>query len=273
MSLITSRQNQKIKLARSLRTRKGRDSSRMFLVEGIHLVGSAVEASQAGIKIEAIFYAPDLLHSDFATQLIQSQESKGIPCFPTASDVFHTLAAKENPQGIIAVVHQPKMIISQLTASNFPWGVAAVAPQDPGNVGTLLRTIDAVGASGLILLGDSTDPFHPSAVRASMGAIFWYPVVKANFTEFTLWVEANRYNLYGSSAHGSTPVSQVESYYKPLILLLGSERLGLTPEHTASCKQVVSLPMHGHCSSLNFAVAASVLLYSMLEHLALPKLT
>jgi len=273
MSLITSRQNQKIKLARSLRTHKGRDSSGMFLVEGIHLVGAAVEASRVGIKIEAIFYAPDFLHSDFATQLIHSQEGKGVPCFPTASDVFQTLAAKENPQGIIAVVHQPKISISQLTVSNFAWGVAAVAPQDPGNVGTLLRTIDAVSASGLILLGESTDPFHPSAVRASMGAIYWYPVVKASFAEFIYWVNANDYNLYGSSAHGATPASQVESYHKPLILLLGSERNGLTPEQTALCKQVINLPMHGHGSSLNFAVAASVLLYSMLDRLDPPQST
>ena len=273
MSLITSRQNQKIKLARSLRTRKGRDSSGMFLVEGIHLVGAAVEAHQSGINIEGIFYAPDFLHSDFATQLIHSQESKGVPCYATASDIFQTLAAKENPQGIIAVIRKPKISISQLMVSNFPWGVAAVAPQDPGNVGTLLRTIDAVGASGLILLGESTDPFHPSAVRASMGAIFWYPVVKASLAEFTHWVEENGYNVYGSSAHGSTHASQVESYQKPLILLLGSERNGLTPEQTAFCKQVISLPMHGHGSSLNFAVAASVLLYSILEHLTLPKST
>lgn len=273
MSLITSRQNQKIKFVRSLKTRKGRDSSGMFLVEGIHLVGAAVEARQAGIKIEGIFYAPDLLHSDFATQLLQSQESRGVPCTPTTSDVFQTLAAKENPQGIIAVVHQPKTSISQLTVNNFSWGVAAAAPQDPGNIGTLLRTIDAVGASGLILLGESTDPFHPSSVRASMGTIFWYPVVKASFAEFKYWVDANGCDLYGSSAHGASLASQVESYQRPLILLLGSERFGLTPEQTALCKEVISLPMYGHGSSLNFAVAASVLLYSMLEHLIPPKST
>ncbi len=267
MSLITSRQNQKIKLARALKTRKGRDSSGMFLVEGIHLVGAAAESCQTGIHLEEIYYAPDLLHSDYATQLIQKQGKKGMPCYPTSSDVFQTIATKENPQGIIAIAHQPKTSISQLLLPNFSWGVAATAPQDPGNVGTLLRTIDAVGANGLILLGDSTDPYHPSSVRASMGAIFWKPVVKASMADFTNWIQVNGYNLYGSSAHGTTPVSQVKSFNKPLILLLGSERFGLTDDQTALCKQVISLPMHGQGSSLNIAVAASVLLYVMLDHL------
>ncbi len=98
-------------------------------------------------------------------------------------DTFTGLAGKDNPQGIIAVVHQPHFALDKLSPKNFPWGVALVAPQDPGNIGTILRTIDAVGASGLLLLDDptnnqySTDPFHPSSVRASMGAIFWYPLI------------------------------------------------------------------------------------------------
>jgi RNA methyltransferase, TrmH family len=260
MDLISSRNNPKIKQVRALRQRKARQESKLFLVEGIRHVGEAI---QAGAAVQAICYAPELLKSEFAQELIQAQERAGVECYAVSAEVFDSLADKENPQGILAVVHQPECRLEDLAPHNFPWGVTLVAPQDPGNLGTILRTIDAVGASGLLLLESSVEPYHPGAVRASMGALFWYPVVMASFAAFEAWARRHAYHVFGTSAHASTDYRAVRAYPKPRILLLGSEREGLTPQQTAACEQLVCLPMVGRTTSLNLAVAAGVMLYAM----------
>jgi RNA methyltransferase, TrmH family len=273
--LITSRSNPKIKEVRALRSRKHRDATGSFLVEGIRHVGEAVAASTASETpgrlsarpvIEALFYAPEQLESPFALDLIHQQSGLGTPCYPTTADVFDSIAARENPQGILAVVRQHQPRLEDLRPAEFNWVVALVAPQDPGNVGAILRTIDAVGASGLLLLDSSVDPYHNSAVRASMGALFWYPVVTASFADFTHWAERNFYHVYGASARGRQDYRRVSAYPKPLVLLMGSEREGLSAEQSVVCQELVRLPMRGRVSSLNLAVATGVILYAILEN-------
>ncbi|MBF8284673.1 MAG: tRNA/rRNA methyltransferase (SpoU), partial [Anaerolineales bacterium] len=171
MPILTSPGNPKIKQVRALRQRKQRDTTGLFVVEGIHPVGEAVAAG-----LEYICYAPDLLASVFARELIEQQSARGVPCYATSAEVFTSIAEKENPQGLLAVVRQQRRTLAELRPENFGWGVALVAPQDPGNVGTILRTVGAAGASGLLLLDGGADPYHPNAVRASMGALFWLPV-------------------------------------------------------------------------------------------------
>lgn len=254
---LTSRQNPKIKLARALHSRKGREESGLFLVEGIWHVGEAVEAAY---PLEFILCAPELLRSAFGEQTLVRAAGNGIPIYETAPEIFQSLAAKQAPQGMIAVARQRSVPLVALTAQTHPWLVALVAPQDPGNVGAILRSIDAVGASGLILLDGGVDPWHPTAVRASMGALFWAPVAQAGWEAFVGW--ARQYRLYGSSARGVVDYREAE-YAQPCILLLGSEREGLSAEQAGACQMVVRLPMGGHVSSLNLAVAAGVLLFEM----------
>lgn len=262
MEIISSRSNPKIKSARALRGRKQRDTRKSFLVEGIHQVGQAVEA---GAAIEAIFYAPELLKSEFALDIVDKSSAGGVSCYATTGEVFESLAGKENPQGILAIVHQQQAILRDLNPEIFSWGVACVAPQDPGNVGTILRTINAVGASGLILLDGGVDHYHPTAVRASMGAVFRHPVVQASFAEFSDWVERYDYKVFGTSAHGNEDYRLINNYIPPVILLLGDERQGLTPDQAGICHAILRLPMHGEVTSLNLAVTAGVILYEMLE--------
>ena len=258
---LTNPRNPHIKQVRALRQqRKVRDETGLFVVEGIRHVGEAVEAKA---QVEYICYAPDLLQSDFAYQLLEKQMALGRRCYALAPDVFRSIAERENPQGILAVVRQPRATLDDLQPGNFPWGVALVAPQDPGNVGTVLRTIDAVGASGLLLLDGGADPVHPNAVRASMGAQFWLPVVSASFAEFAAWAKGHGYHLYGTSAHGNVDYRMVRDYARPCVLLLGSEQKGLSPEQAAVCEEMIRLPMQGRVSSLNLAVAAGILLYQM----------
>lgn len=262
---LSSRNNPKIKQARQLKNRKQRDQLGLFLVEGIRHVGEAVEA---GASIAYLIFAPELLTSLFAHQLIQKMENEGVECLAVAKDVFYGLTDKENPQGILAVVRQAHILLSRLNSTDHPWVVALVEPQDPGNIGTIMRTIDAVGASGLILIGESADVYHSTGVRASMGALFWYPIVQASWNEFSDWVRQNTYHVYGTSTHGSEDFRNITQYRQPLVLLLGSERQGLSPDQASACEFLIRLPMQGKATSLNLAVAAGVMLYEILYKLA-----
>ena len=258
--MISSRANPKIKQARALRQRKERDASGLFLVEGIHHVAEAIEA---GAAVEYLCYAPDLLTSEFARELIARELARGLACLAVSSEVFESIAEKENPIGILAVARKSNLELSNLRPETFNWGVALVSPQDPGNIGSILRSIDGAGASGLILLDGGADPYHPSAVRASMGALFWKPVASAAFAEFAGWAKKYGYRLVGASAQAAVDYREA-NYSRPLILLLGSEQKGLSPEQIAICDQTVRLPMLGRVSSLNLSAAAGVLLYSSL---------
>jgi TrmH family RNA methyltransferase len=263
---ITSRANPKIKLVRSLRQRKQREATGLILVEGIHPIGEALAAAGSGsgrTSIDSLFYADELLSSDYAKKLIREQQNLGTPCYSLSGEVFASIAEKENPQGILAVVRQRECTLAELNAGNFPWGVALLAPQDPGNIGAILRTVDAVGAAGVILLENSADPYHPSAVRASMGSLFWHALVRSSLDEFTEWAGRNQYTVYGTSARGSLDYRQVGDYPLPLILLMGSEREGLSAEATEMCNYLIRLPMQGRVSSLNLAVATGVMLYEI----------
>jgi len=264
MAPITSKSNPKIKEVRALKERKARAESGLFVVEGIRHVAEALEARA---PVEYLIYCPEVLTSPFGRELVDTQRARGLPVHSVTTAVFATLSERENPTGLLAVVRQQRRRLAELDPHNLGWAVAVVAPQDPGNLGTIVRTIDAVGANGLLLLDSGVDPYHPTAVRASLGSLFWIPMAAASFAEFAAWTKQHAYHVYGTSAHGTTGYQQVAAYERPAVLLLGSEREGLTAEQQALCERVVKLPMMGRASSLNLAVAAGVMLYSMLERL------
>jgi TrmH family RNA methyltransferase len=256
--LITSLSNPIVKQARALRKRKARTASNFFLVEGLHHVGLAIEA---GWDMDTFLYAPDLLTGDFATSLLEDVRRIGLVPQPVSAKVMESLAEKDNPQGILAVAKQRTLDFSDLGVIRS--GVALVSPQDPGNVGAILRTIDAVSADALFLLDGGVELYHPTCVRASMGTIFWKPVVQASFEEFVSWAKEDEYCLIGTSAHAQKDYREAAPGDTPWIVVLGSEQKGLSPEQIAACDVTVSLPMRGKVSSLNLAVAAGILLYSL----------
>jgi TrmH family RNA methyltransferase len=254
--LIASPGNPLIKQARALRQKKARNESGLFLVEGIHHVGEVVEA---GWDVESILYSSGVLTSPFAHDLISRFSFNPQP---VTAQVMESLADKENPQGIIALVHQKKSLLKDV--KSFTRAVALVAPQDPGNVGTILRTMDAVGAEVLFLLDGGVELYHPSVIRASMGTLFWKPVIQTSFDEFVEWTRTGNYQLIGTSAKAGADYQTLVPQ-TPWILVLGNEQKGLSSEQSAACDVTVSLPMRGHVSSLNLAVAAGVLLYKFME--------
>ncbi|HUI89866.1 MAG TPA: RNA methyltransferase [Anaerolineales bacterium] len=251
-SPITSPSNPLIKKVRALRQRKARIEAGLFIVEGLHHVGEALEA---GWEIDSILYSPDVLTSGFGRDLISGYESK---LQSVSVQVMKSLADKENPQGIIAVAHQRSTQLAALKSLQV--GVAVVSPQDPGNVGTILRTLDAVGAEVLFLLDGGVDPYHPTSVRASMGTIFWKPIVQTSFAEFINWARDLGCQLIATSAHSQRDYLEL-SPDQPWVLVLGGEQKGLSAEQIQACHLSVSLPMRGRASSLNLAVAAGILLY------------
>ncbi|MGB7873523.1 MAG: RNA methyltransferase [Anaerolineales bacterium] len=256
--LITSLSNPLVKQARALRQRKARAASGLFLVEGLHHVGSALEA---GWEIENLIYAPDLLTGDFAQTLLEDAQRIGLVPQPVSAKAMNSMTEKDNPQGILALVKQRNIRLTDLEP--IQTGVALVSPQDPGNVGSILRTIDAVGADALFLLEGGVDLYHSTCVRASMGTLFWKPVVQASFDEFVEWVQGEKLQLVGTSAHAQMDYHGIGLGEFPWILLLGSEQKGLSDEQIAVCDVTVSMPMRGRVSSLNLSVAAGILLYSL----------
>ena len=250
--LIASPGNPLIKQARALHQKKARNESVLFLVEGIHHVGEVVEA---GWDVESILYASGLLTSPFAHDLISRFSFKPQP---VTAQVMESLADKENPQGIIAIVHQKKSQLKDVKP--ITRAVALVSPQDPGNVGTILRSMDAVGADVLFLLDGGVELYHPTVVRASMGTLFWKPVIQTNFDEFIEWARKENYQLIGTSAKAEVDYQALVPQ-SSWILVLGNEQKGLSKEQSAACDATVSLHMRGRVSSLNLAVAAGVLLY------------
>jgi TrmH family RNA methyltransferase len=181
---------------------------------------------------------------------------------------MESLADKENPQGIIAIVYQKLTKLDDLKDS---WEsarhtkcAAVVSPQDPGNVGTILRTLDAVGADAMFILDGGVELYHPTVVRSSMGTLFWKPVIQSSFDEFVAWAHNEKYHLIGTSAHGDV---EYRTYVpdSPWVLVLGNEQKGLSAEQSKACDVTVSLPMRGRVSSLNLAVAAGVLLYQFAQ--------
>ncbi len=257
--IISSRSNPRLKQIRSLRQRKERERSGLFFVEGIRIVSEAV---QCCAPIELLVFAPDLLRSEFGRELIEEQKRRGVECLEVTPDVFESISLKEGPQGIGAVVRERWERLENIRLSSELCWVALDAAQDPGNIGAILRTSDAVGGAGLILLGNSADAYDPAAVRASMGAIFSQRVVRASFVEFADWKRQHQYTVVGTS--GAAPHDyQAVSYQMPLVLLMGGEREGLSREQQAICDLMVKIPMVGRSDSLNLAVATGVILYEI----------
>ncbi len=259
-TLITSRNNPRVKQARALLKRPERAQTGLALIEGLRLV---TEALQHPSRVQQLIIAPELLKSAHGQALVHEQQQKGLPCLSISAEAFQSFALKDGPQGIAAVVSQCWELLDQLRLSPGDCWVALDAIQDPGNLGTILRTCDATGCRGVILLDHSTDPYDPTALRASMGAIFSQHLVKTNFHDFLEWQRLHNYPVVGTSDAAALHYRKAP-YPSPAILLMGSERQGLAPEQQAVCDLMVSLPMQGSCDSLNVAVAAAVVLYEML---------
>lgn len=257
--MITSFTNPTVKYIRKLELKKFRRESGYFFIEGLRTIGEAV---QTGAPIQSLIVAPDLLVSEFGQSLLHDAATQQIERIEVSTEIFEKLTHKEVAQGIGAIVRQNWHSFNEITVQPDDLWVALDAIADPGNLGTIMRTTDAVGGRGIILIGDSTDPYDPSAVKASMGAIFSLTLVKASWHAFQTWQQNAQMMLVGTSDHASADYQSI-TYQRPLTLLMGSERHGLSREMEATCHEIARIPMEGRSDSLNLAVATAVMLYEI----------
>lgn len=259
--VISSTSNIRIKSIRKLKEKKERQDSGLFYIEGLRIV---IEAFDKGAKIKTLVVNYDLLQNERGLALVEKANEQGIEVLEVSRDVFESIALKQNPQGLAAVAAQQLFKLDEMDTRDFGLWTALDSIADPGNLGTVMRTMDAVGGRGLILIGPTVDPYDPLAIRASMGALFSIKIVKATIEEFAKWKRAMSIPMIGSSDKASALYTEAE-YPRDLILLMGSERQGMQADLEQLCDQIVRIPMVGSSDSLNLSIANAVILYEIFK--------
>lgn len=260
---ITGFSNPTVKALRALRDKKHRKAAGKFLAEGLRLL---TDARECGHLPEVLVMAegrdPHLLLSALEADVIAA----GGEVIETSADILSKITGKDNPQAVCGVFAEFDTSLAALDRSKAKIWLVAQALRDPGNLGTMLRTGDAVGAGGLILIDDCADPFSAEAVRASMGAIFTQQVAQARWEEFLPWLRGGTGQLVAASLRDAVPY-RAAPYAAPCFIMVGNESRGLPEEYELACDLRVTMPMKGRADSLNAAVAGAVLAYEVLERL------
>jgi TrmH family RNA methyltransferase len=251
---ITSFSNPLVKKIRSLAYKKYRKREGVFWAEGVR---NTLEAIDNGWDIDMLVYAPSMLRSNLARERIEQSDLRKVT---VADRVFERIAASELPQGLGAVVRLPERTLADIAVAADTFVVVLEEPQDRGNVGAVVRTVDAAGGQGVILVGQAVDPFDPEALRTSMGAIFAVPVVNCNADEFLGWSHSNQLHLVGTSARAEAEFRQVE-YPRPLALVFGNERVGLSDTLQDAVDIVANIPILGRANSLNLGASVAIMAY------------
>ena len=256
---VTAFSNTTVKRLRSLRDKKARRSEGLFLAEGLRIIA---EARDSGRLPEILAFSALGARHPEASEIIEATEAAGGEAIETTPDILSKMSGKDNPQMLLGAYRQPATALDRLDRAEAPLWLVAQSLRDPGNIGTILRTGDAVGAGGLILIDDSADPFSVEAVRASMGAIFTQDVATARWPEFVAWLRSGEGQLVGTSLKATHDYLDA-SYRTPCFLLIGNEQQGLPAEYEAECDLLVKIPMAGRADSLNAAVAAAVMAFAI----------
>ncbi|MCJ9428415.1 TrmH family RNA methyltransferase [Kordiimonas marina] len=255
--LVTSQQNARVKAARSLAQKKFRQKDRTFLAEGEAFLRMGLKA---GFELREVFVIDDSLSR--IDDLLHAGHVRARDVALTTPAVQASLAGRDNPQAVISVFRQKALTLDEVELKENALWVALQEPRDPGNLGTVIRTADAAGADGVILLGGGCDPYGPEVVRASMGSLFAVPVIRADLKAFRDWqtMAATPGQTVGLALEGSTIYTDAE-YSAPLILMAGNEQTGLPEAYRAACDRLIHIPMAGEAESLNLAVSTAIVLY------------
>jgi TrmH family RNA methyltransferase len=256
---VTAFSNSTVKLLRSLRDKKARRMEGLFLAEGLRIL---TEARDSGRLPEIVVFSAEGASHPLAAEIIAATEAAGGDAVETTADILSKMSGKDNPQMLLGAYRQPETSLEQVDRSAAPLWIVAQALRDPGNIGTILRTGDAVGAGGLILVDDCADPFSVESVRASMGALFTQEIAAARWPEFIAWLRAGEGQLVGTSLKATQDYLAVE-YQRPCFLLIGNEQQGLPADYEAACDLLVKIPMAGRADSLNAAVATAVMAFAV----------
>ncbi|WP_086608009.1 TrmH family RNA methyltransferase [Erythrobacter donghaensis] len=259
---ITGFSNPTVKYLRSLRDKKHRKRAGQFLVEGLRLL----EDARASGRVPQTLVMAEGREHPLLERLEADVMAAGGEVIATTPDILSKITGKENAQAVAGVFDEWNTGLAALDRSAAPIWLAAQALRDPGNLGTMLRTCDAVGAGGLILIDDCADPFSAEAVRASMGAVFTVGLAQARWEEFLPWLRGGSGQLVAASLRDAVPYRGAP-YAAPCFILVGNESQGLPEDYETACDLRVTMPMKGRADSLNAAVAGAVLAYEVLAGL------
>ncbi len=258
---VTSLANPIVKEVRGLALAKNRKASRLFVAEGLKLVADAIDA---GWRIRTLIHAARVGNEALVERLSATARTRGADIVSVNEPVLVKIARRENPQTVIGVFEQRLVPAPEIRLRDSDVWVALEAVRDPGNLGTIIRTVDAVGGAGVILVGDTVDPFSVEAVRATMGSIFHVPLARMNLGEF----QALRARWPGTVAGthlAATTDYRTAAYQGPVMVVMGGEQAGLTPAMAAACTTLVKIPMAGRADSLNLAIAAGIMLFEVMR--------
>ena len=239
--------------------RRYRDARREFYIEGIR---NFVWAINNHLKLSTIIYSEKLLIVPLARKLMRQARRDGVPCYAVSPEQFRQISKTEKASGIGAIVVQPWTKLSSVRADAGLCWIVLDTVRSSGNFGTLIRTSEAFGGAGFILMGQQIDPFSPDVVRASMGAVFRQAFVRTNEIALQKWTNQQNCTVIGASPQGTIDLHQLPPS-RSTLLFLGEERQGLTPSQQTLCQQLVRIPMVGAADSLNLAIAGSVMLYEL----------
>jgi RNA methyltransferase, TrmH family len=257
---ITAYSNPLVKHVRSLREKRHRREQGQFLAEGLRIL---TEAREVGRVPTLLFFAEQSAAHPLVLALVEAVEAAGGEAIRTTDDILSKLSGKDNPQAVVGVFDAFERRLEELNRDAAGIWLVAERLRDPGNLGTILRTGDAVGAGGLILVGECVDPFSVEAVRASMGALFTVPVVRCEWDAFLPWLRSGPGQLLGLSLDTDHDY-RAARYEAPCFLLTGNEAQGMPADYAAACDLLVKIPMLGRADSLNAAVATAVMAYEVL---------
>jgi TrmH family RNA methyltransferase len=254
---VTSLTNPTVKAVRALHLRKEREDSSLFLAEGLKIITEAVELGHAP---QILLHGPDANHP-LLDKAVAATETAGGEVIEVTRDILEKISRRENPQMVIGVFRQAFTPLDQLQPESATCWVALDRVRDPGNLGTVIRTADAAGCGGVILVGDCCDPYSVEAVRATMGSVFAVKIARAGVPEFLEWRRRWPGSVVGTLLSATTDYRAAD-YRPPVMVLMGNEQAGLPPELAAACDVAVKIPMRGRADSLNLSVATGIMIYA-----------
>lgn len=257
---VTSLANPIVKDLRSLSLKKYRDQQGVFLAEGLKLV---IDALDHDWRIKTLVFAKSGKGNKMVEQVAARTFAKGGLVLEVTEKVISAITRRDNPQMVVGVFEQQYQPLNGIHPVEGDVYVALDRARDPGNLGTIIRTADAVGAKGVILIGDTTDPYSLETVRATMGSVFSVPLYKASESEFLNWRKGFSGLVVGTHLKGAVDYRTIPYRKKPVILMMGNEQQGLPDNLAETCDKLARIPQEGRADSLNLAIATGIMLYEI----------
>jgi TrmH family RNA methyltransferase len=261
---VTSLTNPIIKDIKALAQKKSRDETRSFMAEGLKLV---IDALELGWTIKTLVYAKAAKGKTQVEQVALKTVSTGGLVLEVSEKVLSSITRRDNPQMVVGIFEQRYRSLRDVKPAAGETYVALDRVRDPGNLGTIIRTADAAGASGVVLLGDTTDPFSLETVRATMGSVFAMPVIRASNADFLKWHKSSGVRVVATHLAGAVDYRTIDYRSKPVVILMGNEQAGLPDELAKEADALARIPQQGRADSLNLGIATGIMLFEARRHL------